>query len=112
MVLFMQRRAGAANDHPTKFAIDGSVDGENWQPISTGRNSLLFVLNMTPMMWEDYKVSVPKKKKYKLVLNSDALEYGGNGNALPAELGAEADEDGKYSVTFDLPPYCAAVFLF
>ena len=35
MVLFMQRRAGAANDHPTKFAIDGSVDGENWSIIDT-----------------------------------------------------------------------------
>ena len=35
MVLFMQRRASAANDHPTKFAIDGSVDGENWSIIDT-----------------------------------------------------------------------------
>lgn len=35
MILFIQRRAGAANDHPTKFAITGSVDGENWNVVDT-----------------------------------------------------------------------------
>ena len=37
----------------------------------TGRNNILVVLNMTPMKRENYKVGVPKKKKYKLLLNSD-----------------------------------------
>ncbi|MEE1088914.1 MAG: discoidin domain-containing protein, partial [Bacteroidaceae bacterium] len=34
MVLFMQRR-NAANDHPTKFAITGSTDGETWSLVDT-----------------------------------------------------------------------------
>ena len=81
---------------------------------STGRNSLLFVINMTPMTWENYKVNVPKKKKYKLVLNSDEERFGGRGGQIPAELEAVQDPDNgeKYSVSFDLPPYGAAVFVF
>ena len=34
LVLFMQRRK-AANDHPTKFVITGSTDGENWALVDT-----------------------------------------------------------------------------
>ena len=81
---------------------------------STGRNSLLFVLNMTPMKREGYRVAVPKKKKYKLILNSDEERFGGWGNEIPAEITAEAEpfHYRKYSLLVDLPPYCAAVFLF
>ena len=79
-----------------------------------GRKNLLFILNMTPMKWENYTVTVPKKKKYKLVLNSDEERFGGWGNELPAELTAVKmpGDQKKFSVTLDLPPYCAAVFSF
>jgi len=81
---------------------------------STGRNSLLFVLNMTPMKREGYRVAVPKKKKYKLILNSDEERFGGWGNEISAEIFAEEEpfHYRKYSLLVDLPPYCAAVFLF
>ena len=81
---------------------------------STGRNSLLFVLNMTPMKREGYRVAVPKKKKYKLILNSDEERFGGWGNEISAEISAEEEpfHYRKYSLLVDLPPYCAAVFLF
>lgn len=79
-----------------------------------GRGNLLFVMNMTPMRWEEYVVAVPKKKKYKLVLNSDDVCYGGNGNAVPEELTAAAESFHyhDYSVTLDLPPYTAVVYQF
>ncbi|MFR0802682.1 MAG: 1,4-alpha-glucan branching protein GlgB [Suilimivivens sp.] len=79
-----------------------------------GKNELLFILNMTPMKWENYVVGVPKKKKYKLLLNSDDTRFAGNGNVIPKELAAEAKpcNNKKYSITFDLPPYTAAIFLF
>ena len=79
-----------------------------------GKNELLFILNMTPMKWENYMVGVPKKKKYKLLLNSDDTRFAGNGNVIPKELAAEAKpcNNKKYSITFDLPPYTAAIFLF
>lgn len=79
-----------------------------------GKNKLLFILNMTPMKWENYVVGVPKKKKYKLLLNSDDTRFAGDGNMIPKELAAEAKpcNNKKYSITFDLPPYTAAIFLF
>ena len=79
-----------------------------------GKNELLFILNMTPMKWENYVVGVPKKKKYKLLLNSDDTRFAGNGNVILKELAAEAKpcNNKKYSITFDLPPYTAAIFLF
>ena len=79
-----------------------------------GKNELLFILNMTPMKWENYVVGVPKKKKYKLLLNSDDTKFAGDGNVIPKELAAEAKpcNNKEYSITFDLPPYTAAIFLF
>ena len=56
----------------------------------------------------------PKKKKYKLLLNSDEERFGGWGNAIPLELMAEAkpSDHQEYSISFDLPPYGVAVFVF
>ena len=36
------------------------------------------MINFTPMAREDYRVGVPRKQ-YKLILNSDDVKYGGNG---------------------------------
>ena len=81
---------------------------------SSGKNSILVVLNMTAIERKDFKVGVPKKKKYTLLLNSDEECFGGRGNKIPASIAAKAEEaDGKpYSLTFDLPAYGAAVFRF
>ena len=79
-----------------------------------GRNNILVVLNMTPMKRKDYQLGVDKKKKYKLLLNSDDVDFGGNGGTIPKEITAKAVKcDNKpYSLTFDLPAYGAALFLF
>ena len=79
-----------------------------------GRNNILVVLNMTPMERKDYQLGVDKKKKYKLLLNSDDVDFGGNGGTIPKEITAKAVKcDNKpYSLTFDLPAYGAALFLF
>ena len=79
-----------------------------------GRNNILIVLNMTPMERKDYQIGVDKKKKYKLLLNSDDVDFGGNGGTIPKEITAKAVKcDNKpYSLTFDLPAYGAALFLF
>ena len=79
-----------------------------------GRNNILVVLNMTPMERKDYQIGVDKKKKYKLLLNSDDVDFGGNGGTIPKEITAKAVKCDKkpYSLTFDLPAYGAALFLF
>ena len=116
--------------YPCLYEIDNEWAGFEWlnaddserstysfyRKAENGKNNLLFVLNMTPMMREGYKVGVPKKKKYKLLLNSDEERFGGNGNVIPAEINAVKETEQvnykDYSITFDLPPYGAAVFVF
>ena len=78
------------------------------------RKSLLFVCNFTPMEREDYRVGVPRRKQYKLRLNSDDTAYGGTGEERLAVYKAEKQEcDGReYSFAYKLPPYGVAVFEF
>ncbi len=79
-----------------------------------GKDNLLFVLNMTPMERYDFRVGVPSKKKYKLILNSDDERFGGNGGEIASSISAEDIpwDDRPYSISFRLPPYGAAVFSF
>lgn len=79
-----------------------------------GKKNLLFVINFTPMEWADYRVGVPRRKQYKLVLNSDDVQYGGKGVKRPEVYKAEKKEcDGRpYSFAYPLPPYGVAIFEF
>ena len=68
--------------YPCLYEFDNSWEGFEWlncddkarstysffRKASNGRNNLLFIINMTPMTWENYKLGVPKRKKYKLLL--------------------------------------------
>lgn len=114
--------------YPCLYTIDNSWKGFDWmnaddkdrstytfvRRTKDGRNNLLFVLNMTPMTWENYQISVPAKKKYKLVLNSNEERFGGNGHKIPEVVEAKAKPlcGRKYSISIDLAPYTAAVFVF
>ena len=79
------------------------------------KKSLLFVLNMTPVKREGYRVGVPVRKQYKLLLNSTELVFGGDGEtSVPEVLKAkkgECDKREQY-IEFDLPAYGAIVFEF
>ena len=79
-----------------------------------GKNNLLFVINFTPMARPDYRVGVPKKKPYRLLLTCDAAEFGGSGKEQPEVYRAVQSEcDGRpYSFAYDLPAYGVAVFKF
>lgn len=79
-----------------------------------GKNNLLFVINFTPVARPDYRVGVPRRKQYRLVLNSDAAEFGGSGREQPVIYKAVKQEcDGRaYSFAYDLPAYGVAVFKF
>ena len=77
-----------------------------------GKKNLLFVCNFTPMERPDYRVGVPKRKQYKLILNSDDAKYGGSGEERPLIYKSVLGEcDGqKYSFEYPLPAYGVAVF--
>ncbi|MDE7355065.1 MAG: 1,4-alpha-glucan branching protein GlgB [Acetatifactor sp.] len=114
--------------YPALYELDDSWAGFEWMNADDGENSvysfvrrssrgtnnLLFVLNMTPIKREEYRVAVPAKKKYRLLLNSDEERFGGWGNKIPAEIMAEEEpfHFHDYSFTMDLPPCGAAIFVF
>ena len=107
------------DDHPEGFEWINPNDGYRSifsfvRHSKSGRNSLLFVCNFTPMARPDYRVGVPKKKKYTLLLNSDDAKFGGEGTERPTVYQAEKSEcDGRpYSFAYELPPYGVAIFKF
>lgn len=79
-----------------------------------GKSNLLFVINFTPVPRPDYRVGVPRRKQYRLVLNSDSAEFGGSGKEQPEVYKAVKSEcDGRaFSFAYDLPAYGVAVFKF
>ena len=79
-----------------------------------GKNNLLFVLNMTPMPREDYRVGCFEGGSYRLILNSMDPKFGGNGPITKKTYKADKAEcDGKpYSFGFALPAYGACVFVY
>ena len=78
------------------------------------KNNLLFVMNFTPIARSDYRVGVPELKKYKLLLNSDEERFGGNGTVEEEWYVAEEIpwDTQEYSISYPLPAYGAAVFVF
>lgn len=115
-------------ENPACYQADNNPEGFEWinandgdrsifsfvRHSADGKNNLLFVVNFTPVARPDYCVGVPKKKQYRLILNSDAEEFGGSGKEQPEVYKAQEKEcDGrKYSFAYDLPAYGAAVFKF
>ena len=114
--------------YPCLYKVDNSWEGFEWvkaddlelstysfiRKCPTSKKKLLFVLNMTPMERKDYRVGVPQKKKYKLILNSDDKRFGGDGHVIPEVIAAEKEpcDYRDYSISFDLPPYSSAIFAF
>lgn len=110
------------------YELDGSWDGFQWinaddsyrsifsfvRHSKTKRKNLLFVMNFTPMERSDYRVGVPKKKKYKLILDSDAAEFGGNGKEKPEIYESKKGhcDNQEFYVEYPLSPYGVAVFEF
>lgn len=80
----------------------------------TGRNNLLFVINCTPVARDDYRVGVPKKKQYRLVLNSKDPKFGGDVLVEKTVYMAQKKEcDGReFSFAYPLPAYGVAVFTY
>ena len=112
--------------NPAMYELDSSWKGFEWinandaersifsfiRKSKDGKNNLLFVCSFTPVERPDYCVGVPEKKTYRLILNSDAAEFGGSGAERPLSYKAKEKEcDGrKYSFAYPLPAYGVAIF--
>ncbi|MBD5451982.1 MAG: 1,4-alpha-glucan branching protein GlgB [Lachnospiraceae bacterium] len=115
-------------ESPCLYEIDNDWSGFEWmnaddkdrsiysfvRKSKDGKQKMLFVINMTPVMYEKYRVGVPENTQYKLILNSDEVKYGGNGNKISKSLNARkglCDNKEQY-ITFNLPPLTAVVYTF
>ena len=114
--------------YPAMYEQDSDWNGFEWinaddadrsiysfvRKSKNGKNSLLFVCNMTPVARDDYRVGVPKKGTYHLLLNSNEVRFGGTeaDKSRPASYKAVKSEcDGReYSISYPLPPFGVAVF--
>lgn len=74
-------------------------------------NDVLVVLNMTPVVHRDWKLTVQGKAEWKEIFNSDLSEYWGTGDvfnpAIPAVKTGEDDQ--QYEINLHLPPLAALV---
>ena len=114
--------------YPAMYEQDSDWNGFEWinaddadrsiysfvRKSKNGKNSLLFVCNMTPVARDDYRVGVPKKGTYHLLLNSNEARFGGTeaDKSRPTSYKAVKSEcDGReYSISYPLPPFGVAVF--
>ena len=113
--------------YPALYANDSGYEGFSWVNANdgdrsifsfirwspTGKDNLLFVCNFTPVDRPDYMVGVPKKKQYRLILDSRTEKYGGTHDVKETYTAEEAECDGQpYRLAYPLPAYGAAVFRF
>lgn len=108
--------------YPALYGGDNDPEGFEWinaddgdrsifsfvRKSPTKRNNLLFVVNFTPVERTDYRVGVPKKKQYKLIMDEHGLLE------KPQVFKAETKEcdNREYSFAYSLPPYGVAVFTY
>ena len=113
--------------YPAMYAGDVRPEGFEWinaddgdrsifsfvRHVPENKHQLLFVCNFTPVDRPDYRVGVLNRKIHRLILDSDAAEFGGSGKERPTEYKPQAKPcDGKkYSIAYDLPAYGVAIFL-
>ena len=79
-----------------------------------GGKRLLFVLNMSPDTIAAFKVGVPERTAYRLLLSSAEKRFGGTGEkAMEFVLPVAEPKDGQpCSLTLTLPAYSALVYVF
>lgn len=113
--------------YPSMYRIDSDWSGFEWinaddaqrsiysffRKDETGKNRILFILNMTPIEYKDFRVGVPEAGTYKLLLDSAETKFGGQGSKIPRTIRTQngACDWREQSIGFDLPAYGAEVFL-
>jgi len=74
-------------------------------------DDILVVLNMTPVVHNDWKMHVQGKQYWKEIFNSDDKKYWGTGDVFNPEIGVRmVDKEEKwYELNLNLPPLGAVL---
>ena len=123
---FMRDLLHMYRKYPAMWELDDSWEGFEWinaddadrsifsfiRKDHTGKNSLVFVINMTPVDRPDYAVGVPNHGRYTLIFDENGAVHAKDGRKN-VYLAKKSECDGKpYRVSFPLPGYGCAVFRF
>ncbi|MCR5785904.1 MAG: 1,4-alpha-glucan branching protein GlgB [Eubacterium sp.] len=117
-----------ANNFYLKYSqmweLDSSWDGFKWinaddaehnvlsfRRINQKGKELIFIINFSPVRWENYWVGVPENKEYKVLFNSNLEKYGGSGEFILEKLKTIDGDCNGFSqhVELDLPGNSAIV---
>lgn len=108
--------------NPAFWQIDYSWEGFSWISSDDKDNSviafrridekgkeIIVVCNFTNVERCDYRIGIPKKGAYKIVFNSDDVEFGGEGKGNKGKLKTESINMHGFeqSISLDLPPMSA-----
>ncbi len=108
--------------NPAFWQIDYSWEGFSWISSDDKDNSviafrridekgkeIIVVCNFTNVERCDYRIGIPKKGAYKIVFNSDDVEFGGEGKGNKGKLKTELINMHGFeqSISLDLPPMSA-----
>ncbi len=126
----LQRLVRALNDlyrsEPALHRADFSWEGFSWLDFRDADASVLafarhtpqrdevisVVCNFTPVVRHDYRVPVLQPGAYRLILNTDAEEYGGSGVSSGETLAADANgwQGQPYALSLTLPPLAVVYY--
>lgn len=103
---------GADND-PSAFEWINANDGDRSifsfvRKSPTRRNNILVVCNFTPVARPDYRVGVPKKKQYKLIMDEQGLLP--KGKVFKAEK--KNCDNREFSFAYPLEAYGVGIFTY
>jgi len=111
---------------PSFYELDDSYDGYEWIDFSDADNSvwsfmrksrngesILFVVNATPVVRDSYRVGVPRTGFYEEILNTDAETYGGSNVGNYGGVEAHQDwswQNQPHSIEINIPPLSVVAF--
>ena len=108
--------------YPALYAGDNNPEGFEWINANDGdrsifsfvrksptkRNNILYIVNFTPVDRPDYRVGVPKKKQYKLIMDENGLlEQPKTFKAVKQKC-----DNREFSFAYPLPAYGVAIFTY
>lgn len=108
--------------NPAFWQIDYSWEGFSWISSDDKDNSviafrridekgkeIIVVCNFTNVERCDYRIGIPKKGAYKIVFNSDDVDFGGEGKGNKGKLKTESINMHGFeqSISLDFPPMSA-----
>ena len=107
--LYRSRPALHARDcEPEGFSWLIADDKQNsvfaWVRNAPGGNPVAIVSNFTPVPRDNYRVPLPAAGKWREIMNTDAVDYGGSGKGNGGMVEARPGDGGRVSATMLLPP--------